>query len=357
MSGVPASLVLDLFNREMKKQQGLKPTLRHYALEFVQFLEEHKDQLNFPRAEKTLIYNYLKNLFNRLYENVKVDMSPEKIYEHVEKSFENLKDKLTQQPKKKSSLYVLDWELVEQQHQEIVKETYRYWVGLHFKKNFKVDGFSETDQKIIGLLSEAASLAITTIDFFRPYVTGFCFAGYGTTSPYPAAYEFNYYGFAQGRVLYEVISDISISDTHPRSVITLAQDDVILSLIRGIDNRVESAIKRQLSSKTKEFFEKEISSQQSDKTNPSNTKPLYDKFHDQVIKGVGAEQEVVNNADKILTSIQLLPLIDLAVFAENLISIQILKRKYELDSSMNGTVGGPIRVVTITKTDGVFWRK
>jgi len=47
----------------------------------------------------------------------------------------------------------------------------------------------------------------------------------------------------------------------------------------------------------------------------------------------------------------------MAEYAENLISLQSLKRKYELDAQNNATVGGPTDVAIITKFEGFKWIK
>ena len=58
----------------------------------------------------------------------------------------------------------------------------------------------------------------------------------------------------------------------------------------------------------------------------------------------------------ITQSISSLPIEELALLAESMINITSLRRKVALDNNI-GTVGGPIDVAIITKSDGFIWIK
>ena len=58
----------------------------------------------------------------------------------------------------------------------------------------------------------------------------------------------------------------------------------------------------------------------------------------------------------ITQSVATLPIEELAMLAESMINITSLRRKVAIDSNI-GTVGGPIDVAMITKSDGFIWMK
>ena len=58
----------------------------------------------------------------------------------------------------------------------------------------------------------------------------------------------------------------------------------------------------------------------------------------------------------ITNSVSSLPIEELSLLAESMINITSLRRRVAIDSN-NGTVGGPIDVAIISKTDGFVWMK
>jgi hypothetical protein len=358
MSNVPAELIFSLFDQEMKSQAFKKPTLKHYVDEFIQFLEEHRTLFNFALTESETIQNFLSHLLKNLYRNYDPKQKEEQTLKIIKTNGSKIKEYYQTNKPSKNQHWIIDWEQAKSDHEDIIKEAYRTFKKDYFGADFKTNGFSEFDQTVMVLLDELAQISIHDVDLYSPLTTGICFAGYGDLEVYPALYHFVYYGFVQGKVLYHLVEQHKISDRQPRNITTLAQDDVIKTIIKGLDESTKLAIKKQLYLKSQAFFQKEMKSSWSEnqKEGLKINEEFLNKFDSEVIQDVGFEKEVLYNEEKIMMSIQVLPIMDLAKFAESLINIQILKRTYELDGNRNGTVGGPVRVVTITKTDGVVWR-
>lgn len=65
------------------------------------------------------------------------------------------------------------------------------------------------------------------------------------------------------------------------------------------------------------------------------------------------QREYVN---PILKSVQLIPLPEMAMLAENLVNITSLKRTFAIDGNQQ-TVGGPTDVAVMSKGDGFVWIK
>jgi O-methyltransferase involved in polyketide biosynthesis len=163
-------------------------------------------------------------------------------------------------------------------------------------------------------------------------------------------------GVVQGRSIICRKSENIINDDYTRALVKLAQTDVITTIVDGIHPDIRRTIFDSVTSYANTFFQRTL---------PSLTKKEFnlDKFKDSFA------QEVINKIDedfndlthdiwyKFYSSISVLPIQDLAALAESFISLQSMKRKYEMDSSLNSTVGGPIDVAIITKTEGVKWIK
>ena len=61
-----------------------------------------------------------------------------------------------------------------------------------------------------------------------------------------------------------------------------------------------------------------------------------------------------SNVMPILNSVQLIPLAEMAFFAENLVNMTTLKRTFAIDGNQQ-TVGGPTDVTVLSKGDGFVW--
>lgn len=57
-----------------------------------------------------------------------------------------------------------------------------------------------------------------------------------------------------------------------------------------------------------------------------------------------------------MNSVQLIPLAEMAFFAENLVNMTTLKRTFAIDGNQQ-TVGGPTDVAVLSKGDGFVWIK
>jgi hypothetical protein len=86
-----------------------------------------------------------------------------------------------------------------------------------------------------------------------------------------------------------------------------------------------------------------------------------EKLESLMVKGV---EDILYNSDhlrqsvrNIRSSLANMGLLDLADYAENLINLQTIRRKYELSTENQATVGGPINVAIIDKYEGFRWYK
>jgi hypothetical protein len=350
MSNVPAELIFAQFDESMKNQKLPKPTLKHYMNEFIQFLEEKSDFFDFHSNQNNFLNHYFHSMINLLYANIETSLTQEDRLKKLKENVEKESKKYEQFTVSKNSFY---WAEIKQDFPNFISKAYQAFETRFFQRNFKLDPLNNVDEQIINLIENFCVLTKGDLSFVDSLGTNICFVGYGNQYIYPSLIEIRYYGFFQGKVVYEVLYEATISDDYGRVIYTLGQDDGIVSLISGLDRNIKQQLKENLVKNSTIFFEKELKTSKKDK----QTNQLISKFTDEVVDKIDEQDNLTEYTRKITNSISVLPLNDLASFAENLISIQIIRRKYETDKTTNGSVGGPIDLAVINKTEGVQWKK
>ena len=181
---------------------------------------------------------------------------------------------------------------------------------------------------------------------------GLFFAGYGKNDAFPKTIHIEVYTTVNGKLKYSVIKKFEESNQNA-DIIPLAQSDVILTFCKGISQyfinyipqKIEEIINTKIdvlpesfSDKQKAFLKKHMISCKNDISSSINA-TIHSK-----------------NAKPILDSVQLIPLPEMALLAENLVNITSLKRTFALDGNQQ-TVGGPTDVAVMSKGDGFVWIK
>jgi hypothetical protein len=162
-------------------------------------------------------------------------------------------------------------------------------------------------------------------------------------------------GVFNGRPFYVSKGDRNISNESTYSVLPLAQQDVIQSIVQGYNNQILSIIYDQMEEKTLSFLESKLR-KISDKL--FSYKSFIEDYR-VFLRQLRGEDDprLYEFRSKILDSVAVLPIQDMANLAEDLINVQSTKRRYDNDSEYNATVGGPIDVGIITKSLGFVWIK
>lgn len=200
--------------------------------------------------------------------------------------------------------------------------------------------------------------------------TGLVICGFGGDDLFPSLHAVTIDGVLSGRLRYEethnveITRDVDAVEGKTRELgtaISFAQTDVIERLLRGVDQRFVD--------KTKEFLDEALSASLTSmfdtldwKISDSNGRnvdvkelanflsealpALYEKT---AVRGIGDEIE-----REFKQTISLMPKQELLELAEALVSITAVERKASRDA---GTVGGPIDVALITRSEGFVWIK
>lgn len=181
---------------------------------------------------------------------------------------------------------------------------------------------------------------------------GLFFAGYGKQDAFPKFIHIELYTVINGIAKFRLIDKYEESNNNAQ-IIPLAQTDEILTFCKGISNyfinyipqKVNELITNKINNLPKEFSE-----QQKNILKDSLgecKKEVQDSLNEAM------QREYVN---PILKSVQLIPLPEMAMLAENLVNITSLKRTFAIDGNQQ-TVGGPTDVAVMSKGDGFVWIK
>ncbi|MHC2535999.1 hypothetical protein [Bradyrhizobium diazoefficiens] len=205
-------------------------------------------------------------------------------------------------------------------------------------------------------LSDLAIIGIAEI-FKRPGShlsgSGLVFAGFGDHEIFPAYTEFKSCGVVCGKHIAIHTSDFSITHDVPARLSPFAQTAMSDTFSLGISEDVYSSVMTTLTAHLADFARKMIA----DSGGNVASIPDFDSVVAEARREMGAD--VLDRARRehsmpLRRVLSVLPVDEMAELAETLINLQALKEKVTKNSE---TVGGPVDVAIITKTEGLVWVK
>ena len=237
-----------------------------------------------------------------------------------------------------------------------------YDVSLYIKNKY-----SSYFNTLIGIVVPELNKFPTQKDAFGDYVSnyfnlsltsetnnamGLFFAGYGLNDAFPKFMHIELYRTVGGKIKYKLIERYEESNNHAQ-IVPLAQRDVILTFCKGISNtfinyipqKVESIINSKIDSLPNTFTDDQ----------KNELKAILSSSKTEISSAIEYSIQK-DNVKPILDSVQLIPLPEMAFFAESLVNITSLKRTFAIDGKQQ-TVGGPTDVAVMSKGDGFVWIK
>ena len=181
---------------------------------------------------------------------------------------------------------------------------------------------------------------------------GLFFCGYGKNDAFPKFTHIELYNVVGGKVKYKLIENYEESNNQAQ-IVPLAQKDVILTFCKGISNtfinyipqKVESIINAKIDAILDIFTDSQ----------KGELKEALLSVKNELASAIDTTIQN-SNVMPILNSVQLIPLAEMAFFAENLVNMTTLKRTFAIDGNQQ-TVGGPTDVAVLSKGDGFVWIK
>ncbi|GAE32461.1 hypothetical protein [Halalkalibacter hemicellulosilyticus] len=198
-------------------------------------------------------------------------------------------------------------------------------------------------------------------DFFSSISTGVVIAGYGVKEIFPRLNEYKFEGIFLSKLKYKLHSSVKIgshvtTETPTASIKAFAQREMVHTFLSGSDSSIINQIlgsvydilKNVYPSVLEEKLGVELNEEMKDQL-----KGISSSIHREISNNVQTYQRK-NFSMPILDTVQLMPKEEMGVVAETLLNLASLKKRVTLETE---SVGGPIDVAIISKTDGFIWIK
>ena len=213
------------------------------------------------------------------------------------------------------------------------------------------------DDKDLHILFDLASMILSR-DVYSDNSTGFVFAGFGKKDMFPTLVAFETDGIIGGHLKRKRTYFVDIDRNGPKAdVVPFAQREMVDRFIYGIDAEFEKAIEAYIEKTIRQFGISIISSVI--KRPASRRKKLLSISDDFVEKSMGkfgsASKDIRNYfGQQLMNMVLFMPKQELANMAESLVNLTSTKRKVSAETE---TVGGPIDVAVISRSEGFVWVK
>lgn len=342
---IPIEAIIKQYKKDLSNRFS---TLHEYVNDFIAYLESNSELFRFSINESKYVESLYLNLLSGMLGDYKDFINKKMQLVSRELSKEELLE-LQQKAYNETVAFIDHFQDIEgSPFSEYIEKTYSSKI-----ETFIEDSFGWLSKKQIKDLT----LKICTLydkNFFRNSYVGMCFSGYGADEIFPAMCHLHLGGVINGKLRFFVQEINSITENDSTSITPLAQTDVMQTFLFGInDGFIEK-----LASDIPKEINKSISSMDNSwfATDQKNNviKNLYNSTKniiDELVK-----KAYTDFMGPIIKSVSTLPIEELALLAESMINITSLRRKVALDGNA-GTVGGPIDVAIITKSDGFIWMK
>ena len=199
-------------------------------------------------------------------------------------------------------------------------------------------------------------IALACSLYFRSYgefssSTGVVFAGYGRLQYFPSVIEYAVSGFVGKQFVYrqERQSDISIGT--PSEILPFATRSAVDAFMRGVGLDVFVAVSESYKSFASEFARSML--RLANAQEPANLEEELEKSRE-AFRQTWYGKVLQSHYHSLKRVIASLPMEEMTHLAETMVTLESLKEKV---TSPKQSVGGPIDVAVITKSEGLVWIK
>lgn len=343
IGGVPWEILI----REYKRQiiNPFKKT-SDYIDSFFDFIDSIGDVKN-SQSENILVARYVSEMLSTIFAEIKATSMETKEIDKDKLFSDLIKDMKNSFSKSKPFKKVITIKEFTSKFGVHIKDRYN-----KFCSKFKIsENVANKNQRtFISIIRNA----LFSEEYFSNNTTGIVIAGYGEEELFPSLFSLSVDGYVNGNLKIMLNREVKLSAFETTSaIVPFAQQEMVHTIMRGIDPRLLDDI--QLI--TSIGFDEYNSALEENGILPD----YYDKdiieMKDKVLQAIEhtLEEKIQEEfIDPILHAIDLMPKEELATIAETLVNITSFKRKISLDVE---TVGGPVDVLVITKSDGPIWIK
>lgn len=191
-------------------------------------------------------------------------------------------------------------------------------------------------------------------DIFLSNYTGVVIAGFGEKDTFPVLVCYKVSGYIKGFLKYKVDIYEKVSLELDQCIIPFAQVDIVNTFLRGISLDYIKIIEKSFNYNILKVIDG-LDESKLTKEEKENIKKEIDCKWEKVIESIIKYSQEEYLAP-VLRAIRYLPIEELSSMAESLVNLTSFKRQVALDEK-SLTVGGPVDVAVISKSDGFIWIK
>lgn len=322
---IPWSVIIKTFREKIGSDT--KEYLKEYLDEFIEYIKTFKvndsDESQFIQILSNSLLNSLNQRFNMekvMINNLSNDELVNKITEYLEDIENDLQSRgLSENYFKK------------------LKSKYEGFINSFWINNVDEEVGKKTSDKFVETVFK-----IFLSDRLSPSETGIVFAGYGSKDIFPQVINISIDGSVCGSL--KTVDGERVDGSETNTIMPFAQQEMVHTVMRGIDPDLD-IYRQELSDQLRGQIETRFSLSSS----KAELQQLFDgaknMFDDEVKR---------KHISPVVNMLEVLSLQELGSMAETFVSLTSFKRKFSGDIE---TVGGPIDVLVISRSDGPIWLK
>lgn len=364
--GVPWEIIVHEYRKQFDEKY-VHNNLDEYAKDFIDSLNNKKFfsensyggyVTNLITALVEEITSQTKGLLSEKYPNIEV--APEIVLEEFKLELEKKIEEFN------------NLEFSEGFEGEDIEELLNNSININVSNNIVCELFNISEDmknaKINNLMNELKkdviylSSLVQTKDVFFNY-SGVVIAGFGEEELFPVLHEYYVEGIINNKLKYKLNKVTKIyaesgENKHTSAITPFAQQEMVHSVLTGIEPNLEGLIFRNLNevlNNTLSIVDKEFECEKCAKKEES-IKKIIEKSQNELNNMIDFINHIrrIEFINPILEMVDSLPKDELATMAETLVNLTSFKRKITMDTE---TVGGPIDVAIISKSEGFIWIK
>jgi hypothetical protein len=352
---IPWETIIKEYRRKLGETRF--PTLNEYANDFIEFLDKGNDfiplkiQDDFFKSHVNSFFQTINKIINNQFDQVLVEKNDIKHEEVVQIVKETIK-KIADRWNKSSPLASLPKNFADQ-----LKKKYKDNVRAIRKEIFQKLPISNIESRRLNEIAYSLFTRSLPIGFNRKGTSGIVIAGFGDKEVFPSLYTCDIHGFINNRLIYDNQDDLIIDFKNTAIIIPFAQGEMVHTFMEGVNPDYQRLIFDSLYDVFKQYTQTildklKISNEgkkykELKKILSATNKKLLGSLFDQL-----QEYKEKEFSGPVVDVVSVLPKDELASMAESLVNLTSLKRRVSSDLE---TVGGPIDVAVISKSDGFVW--
>ncbi len=357
--GIPWETLIKMYRKQLEKKKF--DTIEKYKTDFLTFLAKNLSYISSEFKENNF-YTFCSGDFNSLKTKIldqisnnnitTSGMSDQDASDHISpiisQEIKDYRDQIDAMAKNSLVRFSLAEYIAE--HGKQLDETIKVLED-EIKAKFALFALTSVDKDLI----REMLYGLVKVDYIFESSSGLIFMGFGEKEIYPSSQQVTIGNVIKDVIRYKIHDPVNIiPGKFNADIISYAQRDVTMTVLKGIDPAFQSEINSSLTEAFNTLSE-EVALKITDATEASATSAAIKTIPTTLI------DKLENYRQKTITQ-PLLDILnymgkeDMAELAESLVSITSLKRKFTQNSS-DESVGGPVDVAVITKGDGFIWLK